>query len=893
MLVRGGYIHEGRPINWEHPLATELHRWFLCLPSFMGGDTWVDLVRAHKGFEYFYETGYSLYIPTLGEPANPYSPFGCSVDLDGSNDTVYFGAIAMSAPATVSWWCIPRALSTSDPHRRLWGAFASGGAGSTGAGISGAGSLDVWSGSSWGRAAPNGTLVVGTPTHIVLVFTGDGSNTVKCWVNGEKTSHEPSSAFAFDSAEAAWGCKFNGSFGSTWQGPVDDIRVWSRALSEQEAPDVYLNSVRGYPDLLVRSRRGVYATPGVATTPVSASFGAAHEAKGGLSVTRVPAHEAIGPVARALAAAWEATDVIAAAAAAAHEAPQGVAQSEVSPHEAEQAIAAAAGEAHEATQPVAAVAADPHEAAAGVTAAETEPHEALQAVSEADAGSHEALQAIADPEAVPHEAEAAAGSVNAARVAPFEATGVARKEAAGAHESGQPVQQGAAGVHEAGEGVAAADAPPHEATGRASSTEAPSHESTGTAAAAAGDPWESVAAAQQAQGASHEAGQGATATGQAPLEATGRAAALRAGVHESTSVVIPVTAPFVVPLEAVGRIVADMVVPLEAEGVLLDVRERVMRNVEATLRSIALANGFDHDVAVVLRVDDVGFNLDAYPAILIREADTQEGQTEQGREARQDNLLELELGLWIRDEEAPPEVANAFLLDVQRAMMADPRRGGLAHDTLERGSQLIASETMAPFAYQAARFAIDFRHDHDDPFQQDGVAGGGFGSFPLVVGAKAHALSARERIVRDLVAALQAIARANGYQNDVAAVERVLDVPARIPAFPVIFVQETQETKQEGAGAAPAGLVRADLRLTLFVWAREDLAATLPGEVNELLADTKRAVRVDVTRGGVALMTQVTGTVQEVDDVGTPFGLHRVETLVRYRHARNDPSAAR
>jgi len=327
---------------------------------------------------------------------------------------------------------------------------------------------------------------------------------------------------------------------------------------------------------------------------------------------------------------------------------------------------------------------------------------------------------------------------------------------------------------------------------------------------------------------------------------------------------------------------------------LLTIRERILRNLQATLESIQTANGFDHDMGEVHRVDRLGFRLRRYPAALIREVRADEAETLRGATDYQDPQLSVELGLWIRDfDEAPASDANALLMDVERALMVDPGRAGLALDTAILGNALAATQSAQPFAQHVVRVAIPYREDRNHPSKIDGVGGTSFGSFPITAPAKSQALSVRERAVRDLVAALEAIAAGAGYASTIEAVLRFGARPQNVPGFPSVVVAETGEAKREGGRDAPLGALSCDLDVALLLWARDLEPGILPQRVHEVLGDIRRAILADGRRGGNAVATRVLATRQEVDETGEPFGLYRVETRIVYRHDRLDPSRSR
>ncbi len=485
----------------------------------------------------------------------------------------------------------------------------------------------------------------------------------------------------------------------------------------------------------------------------------------------------------------------------------------------------------------------PLEAAGRVAAEAVAPHEALLAIAREEAAPVEAAQGVAEGGSIPYEAQGSADSVENSETVPIEALGRAAAESSAAHESLQPVATGASAPYEAAAGVAAAASVPIESTGYVVVLVLP------------------------------------------PLEATGRVAAEAAPPYEALGQAIPVAAVLAIPIEALGRVTRSLAPPFEAEGKVLSIRERIFLNIAATLGSIKLANGFGHDVAEVRRVNAIGFRLRGYPGIVVREGTSQEEELASGATDYQDARIDFEIGLWTREFDDLPEEANALLLDVERALLVDPTRGGLAVDTEIRGNTLVVAAPTQPFATHVVRVSVLERHDLRDPMAAAGIAGGSYGVFPILAPAQDQALSARERIVRDLVAAIEGIA-------GLAGVPRMASSPHDMPDFPSVIVVEGGESKGDGV-AGPVGLITSEFEVMLFVWERDLDGERLPAEVNAILAEVKRAVLADPGRGGDALSTRVMGTVQEVDESGQPFGLHRVTVRITYRHDRLDPTRSR
>ena len=59
---------------------------------------------------------------------------------------------------------------------------------------------------------------------------------------------------------------------------------------------------------------------------------------------------------------------------------------------------------------------------------------------------------------------------------------------------------------------------------------------------------------------------------------------------------------------------------------------------------------------------------------------------------------------------------NQILADVEKALMIDVTRGGLATETLIRGNAVFESGPAEPIGDCRLRIAVKYRHQHGDPF---------------------------------------------------------------------------------------------------------------------------------------------------------------------------------
>jgi len=149
------------------------------------------------------------------EPADPDFLDVGNVGLSstGSGGTVSFSA-----------WFRPDALSGDNRLLgQLSGVSANGGA----ARVIGSGGIEIWDGADWNTVAPGGSMAVGTWSHLALVWD---TGAVTAYVNGTMTG-SATSDFDFSGDSLGIGSKFLGSFGSGFDGAIDDISLWDSVLT--------------------------------------------------------------------------------------------------------------------------------------------------------------------------------------------------------------------------------------------------------------------------------------------------------------------------------------------------------------------------------------------------------------------------------------------------------------------------------------------------------------------------------------------------------------------------------------------------------------------------------------------------------------------------------------
>ena len=159
--------------------------------------------------------------------------FASAVALDGSTGYVSVPDLGMTA-GTVDMWI--NSASVSGDQRlfsQASGAATQAGQLALNQSSGENGSLWVWDGSAWQRLSPDGTVKPGQWNQIVVSNNG---GTATAYINGTQQL-TAAAAFNFSGIAANIGGKFLGTTGGTFNGSVDDFRVYSRMLAPEEVAE--------------------------------------------------------------------------------------------------------------------------------------------------------------------------------------------------------------------------------------------------------------------------------------------------------------------------------------------------------------------------------------------------------------------------------------------------------------------------------------------------------------------------------------------------------------------------------------------------------------------------------------------------------------------------------
>lgn len=232
--MRSGAINLGNPVS-SSPLNRGLVGWWLALPQRMGGLRFLDLCQPGNH-------GTLTNGPTWSSAAGRPGGFG-SLSFDGINDYVTIPAISLTNTHTVSAWVrldaagsYPMILtSAAGPDLRFFVAnrYPMYGANTV---YAVAATLGEW----------NHYLATSNGTNTALYL--NGTSVATSVVDGTTRSGTINIGRRSD--------------GFYLTGGIDDVRLWDRTLSADEARAAYNDSRTGYPQTLNRLPMRVYGTAG-------------------------------------------------------------------------------------------------------------------------------------------------------------------------------------------------------------------------------------------------------------------------------------------------------------------------------------------------------------------------------------------------------------------------------------------------------------------------------------------------------------------------------------------------------------------------------------------------------------------------------------------------------
>ncbi len=149
----------------------------------------------------------------------------------------------------------------------------------------------------------------------------------------------------------------------------------------------------------------------------------------------------------------------------------------------------------------------------------------------------------------------------------------------------------------------------------------------------------------------------------------------------------------------------------------------------------------------------------------------------------------------------------------------------------------------------------------------------------------------REKILENIKTILEGISIANGYNNDIASVQRWKQAGNSLIQVPCIIVNAGPEEKEQRPG------LMSSCKFSCFVdvWIRHDENDN-PGStdkiLNSLLGDIEKALMVDYQRNGNAVNTRILRNLSFETTEGQPYAGLIIDIEVEYRHKIDDPTQA-
>jgi arabinan endo-1,5-alpha-L-arabinosidase len=159
---------------------------------------------------------------------------GSALHLDGASGVRLPNALIHTSEYTVSLWLRPDQLTTytaaffGAANPDSWVSLVPQGHSGVG------GSTMLWSGTQWYDAGTGATLPLGQWSHVAFVVDG-GSVTV--YIDGTERFHGTGFPDVFSAADAEFGLGVNW-WDAPFSGDIDELNVWSTALSAQELAEL-------------------------------------------------------------------------------------------------------------------------------------------------------------------------------------------------------------------------------------------------------------------------------------------------------------------------------------------------------------------------------------------------------------------------------------------------------------------------------------------------------------------------------------------------------------------------------------------------------------------------------------------------------------------------------
>jgi hypothetical protein len=238
------------PVNLNHPLARGLVGWWLVYPGLGGGQVWWDLANQNHGILN------SMTASTNGWNGTTRPGGFGSMLFDGSASYVsmphQIDLMLNTSTITVSAWAYANGSSFPATDIGIVSSVFDGECVFTLAGYhdsGGGGSKQVSAGfynGGWNVVTQSDSWSFGTWNHVVGTYN---QSNLSIYINGV-LNNTRSMGVALPSGAMGWRIGRRWDQPNIWNGYIDDVRIYNRALSSAEVFDLYTNSRLGYPGLL-------------------------------------------------------------------------------------------------------------------------------------------------------------------------------------------------------------------------------------------------------------------------------------------------------------------------------------------------------------------------------------------------------------------------------------------------------------------------------------------------------------------------------------------------------------------------------------------------------------------------------------------------------------------
>jgi hypothetical protein len=143
--------------------------------------------------------------------------------------------------------------------------------------------------------------------------------------------------------------------------------------------------------------------------------------------------------------------------------------------------------------------------------------------------------------------------------------------------------------------------------------------------------------------------------------------------------------------------------------------ERIAADLETTLRKVTVSNGYHQDVALVARPTRLGGVALQDRLVLLGQGEPTEAEAPDGFKAWLQPWPTLLVSRPSEKDATPADtLVNRFRCDVEKALMEDPTRGGLALDTIIEPYENVVNDS-GVLEGVVVHAVVFYRHRTGDP----------------------------------------------------------------------------------------------------------------------------------------------------------------------------------